>query len=1382
MAKKPIDTPLPDIYDDWRLNPRDPNKLGYSGNSVMTGIQNKFRENDARLKRLEDEVGGGSVDFRFIGMPSGNVIVNGAAPYPFTVHVKSMLVYKDENGEDIEEEYDRNVHLDIDVILNGASTTTKLGNIPANKDVMVNITPYVADGAAFALRAYNDDGNYVRSSYYDVVMANIGVRVASNAWWAVPYVDDDASWNIPLLVNLNINAMLKATLTDANGVIRSSRSVPATQLSENYSLTLDHPTVNGGASGIYDLRVELYATDDNLVGLAADPLDYKVCCVNALNTENFLIINNVTSGKLANYASNKVFEYAMRIGYGNPVVRFSTSVDGKVVSDTGELSVSPNTIYPYNLAMELERTDDSDFTATIVSSVDDTEVNRFGFVVSNKNGYAATAGASFLLRFNGRTNSESNRGTFFNAIDGSAITPEITGVGWTGADGYHTEVLADGATRTAFRLLAGSRMKLPVTPLAMRASEARSIEFVYKVNNVRNFEASVMRCMNEDGYGFDVSPNEAVVYTPSALNHDDQNAGGDYAEIMHLVIIVRPLPVGATKTVDNFSCIQIYINGCRQRWFEYNRDLNVDAPLWFGSDDCDLDLYAVRIYDKVLTEAEVEQNTCNMLHTDAAKQTFKNRNLVRENGKVDFSRVRSMCNVIVFDCKELPSRTWDKTQTTAATIENYWLGSSDVDVQEVNNLAWQGTTSHNYGTNAEYGGLGQNYKWTAPDGTKMCAKANWASSMQSHKIGLTAAYTDLAVSCGVIGDGQRLSILQRPMAGFQRKADGTLMFIGLFTVGADKGDKPTFGWTGKSLFLEGKDNEPLGTNFILPWNEDTATVDSSFETYSICGVKAWEDASKKPEYIAERWVPTYNFVWSCMQRLRPAASVEEMTNESYNYWMVDGDAQYHVFYKSNTEWKDSGLSLMESLVDKGYGLVSADLEDKDAEAKNELFLAARRAKFKAEVTRLFHKDNFLFHHCFIEFFACTDNFSKNTYPFMLDATDPSSVFMWRQDDLDSALKTENQGKNYKLYCVEVNDNYLDYGRNDLMVFNGTQNQFWLLVRLCFADELEAFMREKFIPSLTYGQSSDAATMFAAWCQHYFFDNAQSYFPEALYNETGRLRYGYGHMSNGYQYQGIALSQDSGNCYLAEKNWLRMRYIYMSSKYLVGNFAAGSKTDVFSTRAYTSEVGNTFEITPAIYMYPSVQFGETGMRGERIFPGSELKTWIVTLPPPSGDQEQRINGMSYIKSLGAMYKAAFSGSVNVNGRMLTELQMGTRDDKDSMRSRITSIGLGDATSLQNLTLSNIETLGGVVDASLCVNMRELYAEGTNITAIPLCDGGALTTIYYPASLTSLVLIGKTSLSTMVFEDTDNITNIEVRNCSQFVTGKVLDILTSIYYHE
>ena len=84
-----------------------------------------------------------------------------------------------------------------------------------------------------------------------------------------------------------------------------------------------------------------------------------------------------------------------------------------------------------------------------------------------------------------------------------------------------------------------------------------------------------------------------------------------------------------------------------------------------------------------------------------------------------------------------------------------------------------------------------------------------------------------------------MSIYQETFVGFEKQTaeDGTVTykFVGLFTVGPDKGDAATFGYD-KDLFpdllsIEGSDNSPRLTLYQVPWDKRRIRYNAEDEAY-----------------------------------------------------------------------------------------------------------------------------------------------------------------------------------------------------------------------------------------------------------------------------------------------------------------------------------------------------------------------------------------------------------------------------------------------------------------------------------------------------------------------------------------------------------------------
>ena len=119
---------------------------------------------------------------------------------------------------------------------------------------------------------------------------------------------------------------------------------------------------------------------------------------------------------------------------------------------------------------------------------------------------------------------------------------------------------------------------------------------------------------------------------------------------------------------------------------------------------------------------------------------------------------------------------------------------------------------------------------------------------------------------------------------------------------------------------------------------------------------------------------------------------------------------------------------------------------------------------------------------------------------------------------------------------------------------------------------------------------------------------------------------------------------------------------------------------------------------------------------------------------------------------------------VRGKRLSELILGSKTD-DVIIS-ITGLTLADCGSMQKVLLSNIATLQGTLDLSTIINIREVYADGTNLSQIKLPNGGGLEIIEYPANNKYITFRNFPMLTTeglRIGQCAVNITDFLIENC-------------------
>jgi hypothetical protein len=131
---------------------------------------------------------------------------------------------------------------------------------------------------------------------------------------------------------------------------------------------------------------------------------------------------------------------------------------------------------------------------------------------------------------------------------------------------------------------------------------------------------------------------------------------------------------------------------------------------------------------------------------------------------------------------------------------------------------------------------------------KITAKKNIASQPQGHKMGATSLYNDLfkivmggdekILSDEILPNKEsRVAVKQLPFLGWQKRSDGSYTYLGLYTIGADKTDKKTFGYDATDkypnlMMIEGPNHNPNLTRFLVPWT-DEVFYDYTNETLSI---------------------------------------------------------------------------------------------------------------------------------------------------------------------------------------------------------------------------------------------------------------------------------------------------------------------------------------------------------------------------------------------------------------------------------------------------------------------------------------------------------------------------------------------------------------------
>ena len=573
--------------------------------------------------------------------------------------------------------------------------------------------------------------------------------------------------------------------------------------------------------------------------------------------------------------------------------------------------------------------------------------------------------------------------------------------------------------------------------------------------------------------------------------------------------------------------------------------------------------------------------------------------------------------------------------------------------------------------------------------------------------------------------------------------------------------------------------------FQKPWN-DSVAYNSDEEAFQYNGTNCWDFDGGKTDNI-KYWIPVYNFVYNCSNLILPFngtldelnAAKEAYMSTGYQYWVAkDGDAnQYNLYYYDEvTQQFVFSINLKTQLIGQTFtytdgdtaktvSLTESDITSAtDNNAVNTLFVNARIAMFGQGITSRFDLNDSLFHDAFIEFVAGTDNRAKNTYTYLFSGT---GLWRWRVDDLDTIFPIDNEGKLHKPYWVETHD----MDTTGKAYWNGEKSVFHNLLELAYPNAQKAMVGKMMDAMISLGELKTGTyrEKIYAWYEKYYL-GVKEYFPEVIIN-ADQKRYDNAKLLD-TQASVDPLSQSLGDLYSCETSWVKKRIEYMMSKYSYGEYSSAG-TDVISFRAAGDKI--TYDLTPAIKLYPTIENGTTIVRGVRTEAGKVCSITINLLG--TGDQPNVIEGASYLMSIGDFSGKNIEGAMAVSAKMLKELTLGN-DTAENVVISISSLSLTGCVSLQTLKLTNVSSLAGALDLTSCTHLKKVYASGTTLTQITLPTGSATTYIQYPAT-NKYLLIKKMPVlenSGMIISDcADKIIDLLVVDCPKIDS---IDLLLNI----
>ena len=1220
-------------------------------------------------------------------------------------------------------------------------------------------------------------------------------------------------------------------------------------------------------TGSYNVKVWLTSGD---LSTEETAVVYNIMYVAPGDENAVLVVMNNYGNEVNNYdQSAHLCDYAIYNGgasYANPTITITPYI-GSRAEDPYNESIRVTTGELHNLIHGISMNvygDDLSITYRVAMS--NAIFQEHSSRINNKDIFPAEGGETFYLNPGLRSNSEAEtREVLYNVANNDKVAVdniEWTKMSWVdGIDGW----MKDDSNNPCLFLPARTRLTIPASSYMFMPGEDSTIEFCYKVSNVSDYDENIITIAEnptrEDFHGIRIKPTNITVHSGS-VNTSDKNIhlGTNVCdeEIIHLIITIQ-----AGYDV-NKNLVTGYVNGCKNFQFEYDtgdRWAFPNSSAVFGSDTADLYLYMVRAYaNKSFSASSAETNWISTLSNSDDKIAYKNlfRSItgtgtrdvsyetIKNEGKYNFFVVERSDGGRTIPTKTYsepglvdlemhygvdkngnPRYDWDwkihgvKVEGQGTTSMNYWLWNLRWRIDKTLKNTDELPVSY-YDAPVISGGVrtfvertANNSKTVWFDGVenhpavkRITAKINFASSMQSHKMGATMAYNllhdnifngDLLNEAQVIASTQdkpipTVAVYEYPAFGFQRITDSlgrdTYKFIGLFTIGPDKGDKPTFGYNliSKSdlITLEGTDHDPQLTLFKIPWDEQTACVLNEKEDcflatktgeneylsraleVSNAGTADTKITSDVLEVLVDKFKPAYDVIYNNSTLIFPIALNDEtwggatpadvleninnnisgftgtrysenprFTYSDLEFWI---EGEYHLYHfelqgnkyvsgkKENGEYNNP----LDLRIDTG---ITPD-QNLTLEEQNELFKEARRQRFIAEAPEFWDMNEVIFNYVYLLIFGATDNFAKNQYPQYM-----GGKWRFRQDDLDTIMDIDNNGGQTKPSYIEFDD-----APGGSPYFGGAASVLWNLVHESLWDDfvsngdtypgIMSVGKEvlRTMTSLSYGDNTyDGFIKFFDLC---FWQNAQEYFPQPAYNIDANIKYEAAWIGD-HEFTVPPLQQSLGNHYSAEMLWVKRRALYCLSLFSAGAFGDSSRSEL--GRIGFRPVGtNNFNFTVAQPMYPCVFVGTNRRSLPRTMIGEVQPISIDT-----GGQGQttvilqatdNLTGIGDLSKLQLSYQD--SGNLSISGKRIRTIKIGDIDPNE-VTTNVQNLNIANgAPSLEIVDLQNAPLMQGTLDLSECKRIKEVYANGTNVSAVILPRGSKIEVLHLGEGTTSI----------------------------------------------
>lgn len=921
---------------------------------------------------------------------------------------------------------------------------------------------------------------------------------------------------------------------------------------------------------------------------------------------------------------------------------------------------------------------------------------------------------SLALEFSaaGRSNSEPNpeHWEYYDKDNDITYTGEFERFAWSGADGW----VESDAGETVLRLLPKNYFTIPFYPFKEdKRNTGYTIEIELETRDVANQDAVVLSCMS-DGRGLQV--NAQQVFFKSALAETSMYFKED--ERVRITIVVE------ASTQDRV--IYMFINGiiCAATTYEENDSFQQSnpVPIVIGSDDCGIDVYKIRFYNRSFSFNEQLNNYMCDRSTNAERFEIKERNDIYDiSNNITIGSLPPAIPYLVMQCEELPQFKGDKKKEKSCYFVDQLRPERCFSATGVQ-FDVQGTSSAGYpiknfkvkfdnGIVYNDGTTADGYPIVNDDdliSKCLCLKADYASSEQANNVVLVDFYEEVVKDYFLTPAQEtekekiqqenpkmeeaevlkkiktRTGISGRPIVVFwENTATGEIKFQGQYNMNNDKSNENVFGF----------DRD------IYP----------QLECWEFCNNTSDRCLFKESEYeelIYDEEKKKYSPAW--------------MADFEPRFPDLDDTYSDYTNYKRLTDW------VVSTRQDQATGNTIPSVTY-DGITYNEDTAEYRLAKFKAEFEDYFIKEPIIFYYIFTEVFLMIDSRAKNMF---LTSFDGQHWFPIPYD-MDTAIGINNEGKLVFDYDLEDTD-YVD----NAPVYNGQESTLWINVRDAFLEDIyDMYDKLRTSNKFSYEIINEKMNKYQEEC-----------WPESIWNEDAKLKYVDVFLKTGTNY----LEMCQGNKKTQREWWLYNTFKYRDSKYRTGD----AQKIIATFRAYAPD---DMYITPYQHLWPRVDFTDSYPVTKR-----SKKNVVNKLENPldtANDTEMFIRSADRISSFGDLSKY-LADTVNfAAATKLQDITLGS-DAEGYTNYKLSSLAVGNNRLLTYLNVENCTALNKTIDVSQCFNLETIDAFGSALPSITLPSGGHLMHLNLPGTISNFEIKNQHMIQTFQMESYDNLETLVV----------------------